>query len=111
MRKSLANADLAARLRGKRVLILGDVMLDTYLLGEAERISPEAPVPVVRLEGERRYPGGAGNVARNVRALGGRASLVGFAGDDEAGHVLQQALAAEGIDAALPLLPGRVTTV
>ncbi len=103
--------DLANRLRDKRVLIVGDVMLDQYLIGEAERISPEAPVPVVRLETERRFLGGAGNVARNVKALGGKACLVGVAGDDEAGRLLREVLDAEGFEAAVPLCPGRVTTL
>ena len=103
--------DLALRLRGKRVLIVGDVMLDQYLFGDAERISPEAPVPVIRLEQESVYLGGAGNVARNVKALGGRASLVGLAGEDAAGHILQNLLRQEGITAYVPLCPGRVTTM
>ena len=54
-----------------RILVLGDVMLDRFLYGEVERISPEAPVPVVRLRETRAMPGGAGNVARNIAALGG----------------------------------------
>ena len=103
--------DLAARLRDKRVLILGDVMLDQYLFGDAERISPEAPVPVIRLEQERCYLGGAGNVARNVAALGGRVGLVGVAGDDEAGRILQDILRQEAVDAHVPLCPGRTTTL
>jgi len=110
MKSAELSLDLAARLRNKRVLILGDVMLDQYLFGDAERISPEAPVPVIRLEQERCYLGGAGNVARNVKALGGRASLVGIAGDDDAGRLLQEILRQEDIDAYLPLCPDRVTT-
>jgi rfaE bifunctional protein kinase chain/domain len=104
-------SDLAARLRDKRVLIVGDVMLDQYLLGDAERISPEAPVPVIRLEQERCFLGGAGNVARNVAALGGRGCLVGVAGDDDAGRMLQDILRREAIDAHVPLCPDRVTTL
>ena len=103
--------DLAAGMRDKRVLIVGDVMLDQYLYGDAERISPEAPVPVIHVEEERSYLGGAGNVARNVTALGGKASLVGIAGEDAAGHVLQELLRLEAINAHVPLFPGRVTTV
>jgi rfaE bifunctional protein kinase chain/domain len=103
--------DLAARLRDKRVLIVGDVMLDQYLIGDTERISPEAPVPVIRLEQEHCYLGGAGNVARNVTALGGRASLVGIAGDDDAGRMLQDILRQEAIHAYVPACPGRVTTL
>lgn len=111
MKQSLPVENPAARLRGKRVLILGDVMLDRYLTGEAERISPEAPVPVVRLLEEQCRAGGAGNVARNVAALGGNACLVSVAGDDEGGRTLQSLLAADGVATALPLLPGRTTTV
>jgi len=110
MKPSVLTIDLASRLRDKRVLIVGDVMLDQYLSGDAERISPEAPVPVIRLEQERCYLGGAGNVARNVAALGGRASLVGIAGDDDAGRMLQDILRQEAINAYVPLCPGRVTT-
>ena len=111
MKASLLTHDLAARLRDKRVLIVGDVMIDQYLFGDAERISPEAPVPVIRLEQERCYLGGAGNVARNVTALGGKATLVGVAGDDDAGRMLQELLRQVAIDAYLPLCPGRVTTL
>jgi len=110
MNPSVLTIDLAARLRDKRVLIVGDVMLDQYLFGDAERISPEAPVPVIRLEQERCNLGGAGNVARNVAALGGKASLVGVAGDDDAGRMLQDMLRQEAINAYVPLCPGRVTT-
>jgi len=110
MKAAELSLDLAARLRGKRVLILGDVMLDQYLFGDAERISPEAPVPVIRLDQERCYLGGAGNVARNVKALGGKATLVSIAGDDDAGHLLQELLRQEDIEAYMPLCPGRVTT-
>ena len=106
----IESLELAARLHNKRVLIIGDVMLDQYLLGDTERISPEAPVPVIRLEDEQCYLGGAGNVARNILALGGKATLVAVAGDDQAGHALQDSLQREGIDAFVPCLPGRVTT-
>ncbi|MCL2123201.1 MAG: PfkB family carbohydrate kinase, partial [Desulfovibrionaceae bacterium] len=111
MKPSVLTVDLAARLRDKRVLIVGDVMLDQYLFGDAERISPEAPVPVIRLEQEHCYLGGAGNVARNVTALGGRTSLVAIAGDDDAGRMLQGMLQQEAINAHVPLCHGRVTTL
>ena len=103
--------DLAGSLHNKRVLIVGDVMLDQYLFGDASRISPEAPVPVIQVEREQYYLGGAGNVARNVAALGGRASLIGIAGDDDAGHILENALQQEGINAYVPLVSDRVTTL
>ena len=78
---------------GVRVLVLGDVMLDRFLYGEVDRISPEAPVPVVRLRRSHAMPGGAGNVARNVSALGGKAVLVGLLGEDDAAAELRALLA------------------
>ncbi|MBY0329682.1 MAG: bifunctional heptose 7-phosphate kinase/heptose 1-phosphate adenyltransferase, partial [Acetobacteraceae bacterium] len=79
---------------GLRILVLGDVMLDRFLYGDVERISPEAPVPVVRLRETRAMPGGAGNVARNIAALGGQAVLIGLRGRDAAGSDLATQLAA-----------------
>ncbi len=70
-------------LRGKRIAVIGDVMLDRYLIGVAERLSPEAPVPVVRLTEERDVLGGAANVAANLVALGATPLLVGVVGDDD----------------------------
>ncbi len=84
-----------------RVLVVGDVMLDRYWFGEVSRISPEAPVPVVKVERSEERLGGAANVARNIAALGARPSLLSVAGTDEAGDTLQRLLAAEGIDASL----------
>jgi ADP-heptose synthase, bifunctional sugar kinase/adenylyltransferase len=63
-----------------RILIIGDVMIDEYLTGDADRISPEAPVPIVKVESEKLLVGGAGNVARNITALRGQACLVGVRG-------------------------------
>ncbi len=100
-----------ASLAGKRVLVVGDVMLDAYLMGDAERISPEAPVPVVRVESERHLLGGAGNVARNIVALGGVATLAGTVGSDAAAEKIRQLLDEEGIRSALVTLPQRPTTV
>jgi rfaE bifunctional protein kinase chain/domain len=91
-----------------RLLIVGDVMLDRYWFGEVERISPEAPVPVVRITRTEERPGGAANVARNAAALGARASLLSVVGDDEPGAALARMLAGERVttsflrDAALP---------
>lgn len=98
-------------LAGAGVLILGDVMLDAYLTGDAERISPEAPVPVVRIEGETHLVGGAGNVARNITALGGKAALVGLRGRDAAGEALEQRLQDDGICFALHTPENRPTTI
>jgi len=72
-------------LSGRRIVCLGDVMLDRFLYGEASRLSPEAPVPVVRLTRTQSMAGGAGNVARNITALGGSAALIGLVGDDAEG--------------------------
>lgn len=80
-----------------RVLVVGDVMLDRYWHGKAMRISPEAPVPVVRVGNREDRPGGAGNVALNVAALGAATSLVGIIGADEAGVELQTRLQAAGV--------------
>jgi D-beta-D-heptose 7-phosphate kinase/D-beta-D-heptose 1-phosphate adenosyltransferase len=74
------------------VLCAGDVMLDRFVHGDIDRISPEAPVPVLRLRETREMPGGAGNVACNIASLGGRAILVGLAGEDEAGERLRRIL-------------------
>src|SRR5216110_3189073 len=80
-------------MRGRRALVLGDVMLDEFIWGRVGRISPEAPVPVVEVTGESFHVGGAGNVARNVRSLGGEAVLVGVVGRDRAAQRLEEELA------------------
>ena len=79
------------------VLVVGDVMLDRYWHGPTNRISPEAPVPVVKVDQIEDRPGGAGNVALNIAALGAPAWLVGVTGKDEAAHSLQQRLNAAGV--------------
>jgi len=80
-----------------RILVAGDVMLDRYWFGDVNRISPEAPVPVVRVEREEARLGGAANVARNTAMLGVRSSLLGITGDDEAGDIIQHLLKETGI--------------
>jgi rfaE bifunctional protein kinase chain/domain len=85
--------------RGKRVLVLGDVMLDRYLWGRVERISPEAPVPVVDVDRETFSLGGAANVAHNLAALGAEPLLLGVTGDDAAGERLAAELARAGVRA------------
>ena len=106
--------DFAARLPGKRILVLGDVMLDTFVYGQCTRISPEAPIPVMRIERQDVMLGGAGNVARNIAALGGTAVLVGLVGEDGAAAMLRAKIAEEpGIVADLvsdPAPAGRPTT-
>jgi D-glycero-beta-D-manno-heptose-7-phosphate kinase len=88
---------LVTRFAGASVVIVGDVMLDQFLVGRVDRISPEAPVPIVTFEREEWRIGGAGNVAHNVAALGGRVRLVGAAGPDAAGERLAAELRAHGI--------------
>jgi len=84
-----------------RVLTFGDVMLDRYWHGGTSRISPEAPVPVVKVEVEEGRPGGAGNVALSIAALGGKATLVGLAGQDEPGDILERQLTEAGVGCRL----------
>ncbi|HHB78407.1 MAG TPA: D-glycero-beta-D-manno-heptose-7-phosphate kinase [Saprospiraceae bacterium] len=86
--------DLIARFGQKTILVVGDVMLDTYLLGTVERISPEAPVPVVLLEQTEYRLGGAANVALNVKSLGGSVLLCSVVGQDKNGELLKNVLAA-----------------
>ncbi len=73
------------RFASARVLVIGDVMLDRYWSGPTSRVSPEAPVPVVHIQGAEERPGGAGNVALNIAALGGNVDLLGLIGPDDAG--------------------------
>ena len=81
----------------KRLLVVGDVMLDKYIWGEVGRISPEAPVPVVRATHQSRQPGGAANVAMNLSRLGAQATVIGFTGGDDDEGLLAECLRAEGI--------------
>lgn len=92
-----------------RVLIAGDVMLDRYWHGSAARISPEAPVPVVRVESNEERPGGAGNVALNVAALGAQVTLAGLVGDDEAATALHRLLSGAQVECLFERLPGCAT--
>lgn len=104
-------ATLVARLAGRQVGVIGDVMLDHFVIGRVDRISPEAPVPVVCFEREDFRLGGAANVAHNVAALGGRATVVGLVGDDDAARELARQFAAVGLDVdRLVTDPDRPTT-
>ena len=85
------------QLARSRVLVVGDVMLDRYWYGAVDRISPEAPVPVVRITREEERCGGAANVAFNAATLGAQASLLTVVGDDEASHKLEALVATTGI--------------
>ncbi len=80
-----------------KVLVIGDVMLDTYLYGQTNRISPEAPVPVVEITREEHHPGGAANVAINLISLGAKVTLCGLVGDDHEGRVLREQLEEAGV--------------
>jgi len=103
--------DLVARLAGRPVAVVGDVMLDHFLIGRVDRISPEAPVPVVRFERDEHRLGGAANVALNVAMLGGRVALVGLTGEDAAAERLRQEIGGHGLDTShLVAAPGRPTT-
>ncbi|MBX3588205.1 MAG: D-glycero-beta-D-manno-heptose-7-phosphate kinase [Ramlibacter sp.] len=94
-----------------RVLVVGDAMLDRYWHGAVDRISPEAPVPVVRVTREVETIGGAGNVAFNVTTLGAQASFIGVMGDDEPGRKLEALMRDTGIQTHLARDPGLQTTV
>src|SRR3954468_12331267 len=82
----------APKLDAVRILVVGDVMLDRYWFGDVSRISPEAPVPIVRIEKREERLGGAANVARNAAALGAHCGLLGVVGADEAGAQVEQLL-------------------
>jgi len=104
--------DIFSRFSQVKVLVVGDVMLDRYWWGNVDRISPEAPVPVVRLKSSESTAGGAANVAVNVAGLGATPYLVGLIGEDEEGKELKKALSEKGISAdGLQAIAGRPTTV
>ncbi len=84
--------EIAARFSSQRIVVVGDLMLDRYVSGSVERISPEAPVPVVHVKSEQALPGGAANVALNIHALGGSPALVGCIGKDTDGEILKSVL-------------------
>ena len=102
---------LIPRLAGHHVVVVGDLFLDESLIGQASRLSREAPVPVLELESRRRLPGGGANPAMNIVALGSRATSVGLIGDDEAGRALRTLLAQAGVGTdGLLTDPDRPTT-
>ncbi len=96
---------------GLRMLCVGDVMLDRFVDGRVERVSPEAPIPILSVEGEAEMPGGAGNVARNAAALGAAVDLLGVVGNDAEGARLVRVAKECGASAALLIEAGRRTTV
>lgn len=100
-----------AQLTHARVLVTGDAMLDRYWFGDAERISPEAPVPVVRVTRTEERLGGAANVARNIASVGASSTLLSVVGDDEPGRQIKALLESDGIRPVLELDPTLSTTV
>lgn len=103
--------DMAAVLASSKVLVVGDVMLDRYFMGDVFRISPEAPVPILQVMEEETRPGGAANVAMNIKALGGQVSLQSIVGRDAAGEELSRLLKQAGISAQLLADEGLRTTM
>src|SRR5689334_9594618 len=103
----------AVRLLGRTsVLVVGDVMLDRYIYGLVERISPEAPVPILTVERELQMPGGAGNVVRNLTALGAAVAFISVVGDDMAGSDLTGLIGGQpNVEPWLLVQGGRTTTM
>ena len=101
MREGVGVIPSKESLAARRVLVVGDVMLDRYWFGAVDRISPEAPVPVVRVTSEQDRLGGAANVALNVTTLGARATLLSMVGSDDAARSLRRLLAEKGVDTVL----------
>ena len=104
--------ELLERFKSRRVLVVGDLMLDRFVYGSVARISPEAPVPVVRVTRETAMPGGASNVATNIRALGAKASVAGVLGKDNDGVELKWLLEHAGVETGCAVqFPGAKTIV
>jgi len=109
VRKTVPNV---ASFAGRRVVVIGDLMVDELVKGDVTRISPEAPVPVLEVTGRSSTPGGAANAAMNIASLGGRARLVGVVGADDTAATLARLVEASGIDAStLVADPSRPTTL
>ena len=82
--------DILTKIQSKKILVVGDLMLDHYIIGDVDRISPEAPVQVVKVDKEKFGPGGAANVAQNIKALGAEPFIIGTVGHDQSGNQLRQ---------------------
>ncbi|MBN2018059.1 MAG: D-glycero-beta-D-manno-heptose-7-phosphate kinase [Candidatus Cloacimonetes bacterium] len=103
--------DILKKIRSKKILVIGDLMLDHYIIGDVDRISPEAPVQVVKVEKEKFGPGGAANVAQNIKALGAIPIILGTVGDDESGKRLRKIFQKNGIsDDGIIMRKGHPTT-
>ncbi|MGE0225716.1 MAG: D-glycero-beta-D-manno-heptose-7-phosphate kinase [Acetobacteraceae bacterium] len=104
-------ADIVRHFHNARVLVIGDIILDRYVRGGVQRLSPEAPIPILRPSSHHATLGGAANVAMNIATLGGNVTLIGVVGDDDAGaSVLRLVGQTPGIEPALVVVPGRPTT-
>jgi rfaE bifunctional protein kinase chain/domain len=106
----LSTADIQ-QFQQARLLVVGDVMLDRYWFGDTERISPEAPVPVVHVSKMDERLGGAANVARNAASIGAQISILGVVGDDEPGRRIEELLKSQGVKSFLQRDPSLPTTV
>ncbi len=105
-------AGILKQVQGRRIVVVGDLILDKFIWGKVSRISPEAPVPVVEVERETVRPGGAANVAANIKALGGIPLVIGVVGDDEYGEQLCTLLRLNGLETGGVITdPGRRTSV
>jgi len=105
-------SELIYRFSRKRIVVVGDLMLDRFVWGKVNRISPEAPVPVVDVDSETCIPGGAANVAHNLQGLEAKVSLVGVVGDDDEGRILVEELMREGAETCgVAVDPKRPTTL
>src|SRR5205814_1243351 len=103
--------DILAQAKSKRFLVIGDLMLDEFVWGRVGRISPEAPVPVVEVTGESFYPGGAANVARNLREFSQKVGVVGLIGKDRGGKQLKELLDDRKIDTSATVEDGDFQTI
>src|SRR5437899_6060870 len=99
------------RAASRRITVIGDLMLDEFVWGKVGRISPEAPVPVVEVTGESFYPGGAANVARNLREFLDQVSVIGMLGKDRSGRQLRDLLAAQKIDTSNAIEDETLSTI
>src|ERR1700759_589204 len=102
---------ILGRATSKRILVIGDLMLDEFVWGKVGRISPEAPVPVVEVTSESFYPGGAANVARNLREFTGNVSVLGAIGNDSGGQRLQGLLGGQKFELLNSIDPGDFGTI
>ena len=107
----MTNNKILSGFKKKRILVIGDLILDRYIWGKVNRISPEAPVPIVEVTSENFLLGGASNVANNIVSLGGHATIVGVAGHDRGGEILRKMLEQRGIRCEGVFWSSRPTTV